>query len=466
MRDVIDAARAAERRDAGWVFAVALCARLAVVVWARSTFPPAADGQYYHVLATRLARGLGYTWAWPDGAVTAAAHYPVGYPALLAPLYALFAPSPTVAMALGAVLGALGAAAASRLTRPFGRRASLVAGLVVGLHPALVPYTAALMTEGVAAAALVVAAALLVGDAASPPRGRALASAGVVMGLVTLIRPQCVVLAPVLGALAGGVGWALVARARAAAIVTACALAVVAPWTARNCVAMHRCALVSVNGGWNLLIGTATRNGAWQPVDVPPACREVWDEAGKDSCFEREARLVLARDPWAAIARAPAKLDVTFDYFGAAPWYLHEANPAAFDDEAKKALGTVDLVASRLALLFALVALGRRALASRRVGDSPRIWASSLVLVTMGAISAVSRHATFGYLALAAALLADPAWRRDRSRLVLPFTGAVVLSVAATHAVFFGAGRYGLVVLPLVSAVAALTADRPLAKED
>lgn len=229
---------------------------------------------------------------------------------------------------------------------------------------------------------------------------------------------------------------------------------------------MHRCALVSVNGGWNLLIGTATRNGAWQPVDVPPACREVWDEAGKDSCFEREARLVLARDPWAAIARAPAKLDVTFDYFGAAPWYLHEANPAAFDDEAKKALGTVDLVASRLALLFALVALGRRALASRRVGDSPRIWASSLVLVTMGAISAVSRHATFGYLALAAALLADPAWRRDRSRLVLPFTGAVVLSVAATHAVFFGAGRYGLVVLPLVSAVAALTADRPLAKED
>jgi pimeloyl-ACP methyl ester carboxylesterase len=60
------------------IAAVALVARLAVAVWAWNAIPPTADGHYYHVLATRLAEGHGYTWCWPDGAVTYAAHYPVG----------------------------------------------------------------------------------------------------------------------------------------------------------------------------------------------------------------------------------------------------------------------------------------------------------------------------------------------------------------------------------------------------
>ena len=53
-------------------------------VGARRAFPRSEDGHYYDVLARRLAAGQGYTWLWPDGAVTYAAHYPVGYPAMLA----------------------------------------------------------------------------------------------------------------------------------------------------------------------------------------------------------------------------------------------------------------------------------------------------------------------------------------------------------------------------------------------
>ena len=67
---------------------IAFVARWFVVVWAANRIPPTADGTYYHVLATRIAEGHGYTWLWPDGAVTYAAHYPVGYPALLAGPYA------------------------------------------------------------------------------------------------------------------------------------------------------------------------------------------------------------------------------------------------------------------------------------------------------------------------------------------------------------------------------------------
>jgi hypothetical protein len=82
------------RRDAALVFGVALAVRLAVVAWAHARFPPAEDGHYYDVLARRLAAGAGYTWLWPDGAVTYAAHYPVGYPGILAAAYAAFGATP------------------------------------------------------------------------------------------------------------------------------------------------------------------------------------------------------------------------------------------------------------------------------------------------------------------------------------------------------------------------------------
>ncbi len=438
--------------------AVAIAARLAIVGWAASRFPPAADGTYYHALAVRLAQGLGYTWAWPDGAVTAAAHYPVGYPAMLAAGYWLFGPTPTWGMILGALFGAAAAVLAARLVRPFGDRASLAAGLLVALHPALVPYAPALMTEAVAGALLLCAAAAAFREGRGPS-WRSLALAGVVMGVTTLVRPQLVVLAPVLGFVAVG---AVAARRRfaAAALVLAVAIGVVLPWTIRNCKTMGTCALVSVNGGWNLLIGAQTESGAWQELDVPPPCRTVWDEAAKDECFARAARAEIAAHPIAALRRVPAKLAVTFDYFGGAPWYLHESNPRAFTARHKTALGTVDAIASRLVLLLALFSAGRRAL-ERHVSRGARVGLG--LVIALAVLSAVTRHAAPAYLALVMlALFGCPYAARE---LVVPFGALVVASVALTHAAFFGAGRYGLVAAPLVAAMAGLAFARRVASE-
>ncbi|HEV3192233.1 MAG TPA: hypothetical protein VGY54_17095, partial [Polyangiaceae bacterium] len=83
------------RRDAWVALAIGLSVRLAEVAWARGRFPPVEDGRYYDLLARRLATGAGYTWLWPDGAVTYAAHYPVGYPGILAAAYAAFGASDT-----------------------------------------------------------------------------------------------------------------------------------------------------------------------------------------------------------------------------------------------------------------------------------------------------------------------------------------------------------------------------------
>ena len=91
------------RRGGLIVAAVGLAVRLAVVAWAAGTIPAAADGTYYDTFAARLAEGHGYTWLWPDGAVTYAAHYPVGYPAMVALGYAVFGAKPVVAMVLNAL---------------------------------------------------------------------------------------------------------------------------------------------------------------------------------------------------------------------------------------------------------------------------------------------------------------------------------------------------------------------------
>lgn len=418
-------------RDRVVVASVALAARLAIVLWAWSAIPPAADGTYYHVLATRLAEGHGYTWLWPDGAVTYAAHYPVGYPAIIALGYAVFGAKPGVAMILNALLGAASAGAAHDVAlRVTTRRLAIAAALAVALHPALVPYSAALMTEGVTASLLLVAAACAA-------RGREkrvwLVAAGVVMGVATLVRPQSLLFAPVIGALA--------MRVRGAAIVTGLALLACAPWTARNCVRMKSCALVSVNGGWNLAIGTQTTDGGWHEVAVPEACREVWDEAAKDACFQREAVRAIGERPLAWLALAPRKVRMTFDYFGAAPWYLHTANPVAFPYRAKVVLGVLETLAARLLLAAALVAVWKT--------DGPRRRAR-IAVCAAGLVACVVVPGALAYLSLAIAIVL----LGRRAPLVFLATAAAILVTAAVHAVFFGSGRYGLVVAPFVAVLA------------
>ena len=437
---------------AALIFVVALVARVVVVGLAAARFPPSADGTYYHTFADRLARGLGYTWAWPDGAVTYASHYPVGYPALLAPAYRLFGSHASVAMGVNALLGAfLALCMFMLLERATSPGWALAGGLVIALHPALVPYTAALMTEGATCALLAMACAL--GSASASSRGplgvrglskAAFVASGIVLGVAVLVRPQCLVLAPAFGAVfvrrAG-----TFPRLGAGALMTVLALAVCAPWTYRNCVRMKSCALVSVNGGWNLLIGEQTRTGAWEAVDVPTECRTVWDEAKKDTCFGAAARKNIERSPAAWMTKMPKKLAVTFDYFGGAPWYLHQANPEAFTYDAKVRLGTLETVVSRLLLAMAVVAL------ARAKGAFPK---ARKGLGALGLLSALTLHAWPAYLGLGllGALLGPRAL--VRGPVLVPVSLAVVLSTAAMHAAFFGAGRYGLVTAPFVAALA------------
>jgi len=453
-------------RAAGWpdsavVLLVALLARLLMAAWAGQDFPPVADGSYYHRLASRLAAGHGYTWLWPDGVVTFAAHYPVGYPAMLAGPYAVLGAEPGLAMFLNALLGALAALAVHRLLSPDRRRvAAFAGGLLVALHPGLVGYVPALMTGGVAAA-WVALAAWCAGWARRAHRRRArlwrLGGLGLLIGAATLVRPESLLLGPLFGLVAVGRRRGYRWMTSSATLVTAVALLVCAPWTWRNCRRMQRCALVSVNGGWNLLIGTDPRGkGGWAPLEVPEGCRTVFDEAQKDACFEREAWRRVDRAPGAWLALAPAKLAATFDYCGAAGWYLHESNPRRFPSSGKLWLGVIESGYERLVLLLALAALWPMAGCDRRHGV--RRGASALWLL-LSALLALTRHGWLAHLGL----LIGGVMRRPRLlRSSVPYgaAAAVLGCLALVHVVFFGGGRYQLPLLPLLCAQAGLGVDR------
>lgn len=436
-------------RDALFLAAFGLALRALVVWWAQGRFPPADDGTFYDVVAARIARGAGYTWLWPDGAVTYAAHYPVGYPALIGAAYAIFGARPVVAMAFNAVLGALAVFAAQRVAiRRATRALALGAGLLVALHPGLVFYTPALMTEGVSAELLLVATWLALRAAEQPASAsRVLVLAGCLGGL-TLIRPQLLLVAPLFGFFSLDFRATRYAeRVQRAALVSFLAISVCLPWTIRNCKRMDRCVLVSANGGWNLLIGSLPQGaGAWAPIEgetVPPECRAVFAEAEKDRCFGQAGWRRIRENPRAFLALVPRKLGITFDYFGAPGHYLHTSSWRDFDEGRKVALGAVETIWERLVLLAAIAQAAFRGRVVRR----PR-WVTG----AFSAVAALSRAGWLGYLGFVATV--GLSGRELTRRPLSALAAGLVLATAITHAIFFGAGRYGFVCVALLSVLA------------
>ncbi len=429
------------------VVGCAVATRVALLAWAIPRFPPAEDGVFYHTVASRIAAGLGYTWQWPDGVVTYAAHYPVGYPALLGLAYAAVGSHPAVAMVVNAVLGVIAAAAAYQVALPTsGVRGAGLAGLIVALHPSLLAYTPALMTEAIAGDLLVSAAALALWAAAARRRRWAWWAVGVLGGLACLIRPQLVLLVPALGLLSvEAVAWRT--RLGRALLVGGVALACCVPWTLRNCHRMERCVFVSANGGWNLLIGTASEaEGGWRSIDqlgVPPECRTEFREAHKDRCFGAAGLRRIRASPGAWLGLIPAKLRQTFDLPGAPGAYLAASNGAAFGERGKLALGGLELLAQRLLYLGVLWA-------SARVPGPRQRWRRWLA--GAGALTFLGPWAWVGLL-LAALNVAWLGARVVRSPALL-FGAIAVVETALVHAGFFGAARYALVLTPLLAAMA------------
>ncbi len=205
--------------------------------------------------------------------------------------------------------------------------------------------------------------------------------------------------------------------------------------------------ITSANLGWNLLIGsTPTANGTFVPIagdTVPVECRTVFGEASKDACFAKAALRYIGRSPVRYLSLVPKKLAYTFEYAGAAGWYLNASNPEAFPERAKLQLGVIETLFERVLLLLSLFAVARAPGPRARIR---RIVAAGSGLCLLGPAAWVAHLG----LVLGALLLGKALVRHPPALIAALVVGATVV----THAVFFGAGRYGLPVFPCVAALA------------
>ena len=464
------------RRNEVVVSAVLFVLALAPRVWVAANLAsePVWDGHYYHFGAERIAGGFGYS----DERVTPQGiewhpwcHYPVGYSAFLAMVYRVFGASVTSATLANAVVGALTVLVVHRLALAWmSPIRALLAGLVTALHPGLVLYTALIMTEPLAGLGLVAAPlayARVAGVSFRSRIGGAL-SAGLVLGLTTLVRPQSLLSAPLIGLLAlRNSSWkrALVVGALA----TASCVAVVLPWTARNCSVMDGCAFVSTNGGWNLAIGSSPHaTGRFDTISGEDGCRDVSGQVQQDRCWFDKGLTWIRDDPSRWLSLVPRKLAYTFDHQSFAVGYLAQAEPEAWP-EAQRARDRTILTVFQYALLGA-AALGvlrvpRRAFPTGRAARlaAARDWLLLLVVLAVFVWGAVSETPTVWRVAVIASVIgAARLFGRDRGASALVIYLALTLGgLVVVHAVFFGEDRYQIVVTPALALLAAAALARP-----
>ena len=431
---------------------VALLPRLFVAIaWARE---PVWDGHYYHLGASRIAAGLGYSEdVLRHGVVLWKpwTHYPVGYSAWLSLFYRVFGSHLLVAPLLNAVLGALTAILVHRIALAhLGPTRARVAGGVAALHPGLIAYCPLVMTELASAFLLVLLVWTLLHF-----RGRwhAAILGGAILGLLTLMRPASLLLVPLI-ALSEPRPFARAALR--SAVTLGVALLLVLPWTARNCMRMDGCALVSTNGGWNLAIGAITETGRFQTLHGIDGCPVVTGQVQQDDCWAEVGWKKIKAAPGHWLALAPKKLAQTFNHESFAVEYVHEADPGAWPDERREAARGL-LTAAHLGLLAA-AALSIVALPLGRLRREEQYWQIGLLVLFSGLIFygiADEQHPFHWLIVFAPALAFAPLPGRPYLGAVGRVAMAAVAVTALTHVVFFGEDRYHLFLSPLLCVLAA-----------
>jgi 4-amino-4-deoxy-L-arabinose transferase-like glycosyltransferase len=246
------------RHSAGFLLMIAALFLAPRIGWMLAVdAAPMSDQLWYFERAVGLLNGEGYA---VQGQPTA--FWPVGYPAFLAGLFAVFGPDIEAAKAANLVLSAVAMAFVYRISRrASGSDAAAKAALVLtALYPTLIFYTELLYSELLFMALMLAGIDLLLGADEWRRRWIAVAAAGFCFGLASLVKTQGLLLP---GMLAGG---ALVLRrigfrqaVLTGLIAYAACLAVIAPWTMRNWAVLGQPVLISTNGGFNLYMG----NNPW-----------------------------------------------------------------------------------------------------------------------------------------------------------------------------------------------------------
>lgn len=403
---------------------------------------PVYDAQAYAAIAANLSEGDGFT-AGPE-ATQPSSNYSPGLPLFVAGVYeATGGVHERLARVVLAAIGTLSVLFAYAIGRRLGREVvsypsyseiksplvwpPLIGALVVAVYPALVEYQGMLMSEPLAAALLSggVLAALWAWDGGWV---RWLLPGGL-FGALALARPEYLGIAVLV---------ALVVAARQvrtdwrnsllrAAVFLGAALVLIAPWTIRNAVALDRFVPISTGGGQVLFAGT------YLPSDGDPEKVGAEVVAENPDLFQPQdaqrlrleqilARLAHARHPGMETDQALSKM----------------GKEQLWDDISEEPVEYAGFVATKIG----------------------RIWSHGPRDVMREPVWEVLHWALVALGLLGLAILA---WRRRWEALLL---GTIFLAITALSALLVASPRRVLVLVPLISALAAtaftwLTASLP-----
>ena len=259
-----------------------VAAVLVRVLWMLLVDPkPVSDFDWYYTRAIDISLGHGYQYR---GAPTAA--WPVGYPAFLGALFAVFGHSLLVAkianLALSVGIILLTSWMAGRLFRS--ALTARLTMLVLSFYPNHIAYTSLVASEPLSMFLIMLGIGFLLIE-----RSRLLMTvlAGASFGLSCLVRPQGLPIPLILVLLPRSGLRPFGGRLLSVACVYAALLLVLVPWTIRNYKAFGGVFLVSTNGGGNLLIGNNPwANGTYR---VPPHYDSMLSYGGNEYERDRES---------------------------------------------------------------------------------------------------------------------------------------------------------------------------------
>jgi hypothetical protein len=322
----------------------------------------------------------------------------------------------------------------------------------VALHPGLIAYAALVMTEQLAALVMISACWVVV---ASRRRWVEFGLGGLLLGFGILVRPAVLLIGPILALIHGRPWTKAVLRALA---VTAVAIALVLPWTLRNCVVMDGCAFVSTNAGWNLAIGAISDTGRFKTLRASDGCRVVTGQVQQDRCWAEVGLRKIADDPGRWLGLVPKKLSQTYDHESFPIEYLHEASPQLWP-EPRRVAGRQLLTWFHWMLIAAagLCVVGVPRQPRRDTLPSLVQAALGLAIVLFGLWSALrdDLHPFFWIVTLLPVVALLPLPGSPGQGPVLRVLLGIVLVTTVTHAIFFGDDRYHLVLSPVLCVLAA-----------
>lgn len=264
------------------------------------------DSQSYWVLAEQIAAAEPYQYGDRDSRIFRAP----GYPLLLAPLFGLLGPQPSLLWAriAGAIFGTAAVAATWWLSRElFDAQSAVFAGWLAVVYPGAIATSVLVLSETAFCPLMVASLAIWARAMRASNQRRALAisaAAGLVGGAATLVRPSWLLFTPLAALLA-----VLLGKRRRRQLIVGAGLMVglvvaMAPWWLRNAALTGRFVPTtlqvgaSLYDGWNPRATGASNMYFMSDRILALRAREQGHEGRLPSTFEWRLDQSLRRAAW------------------------------------------------------------------------------------------------------------------------------------------------------------------------